>query len=181
MVSAWYPRVSAPLSFAARTSLLWPFYPDPNHNTAHRDILWGRCALSDPPYARAWALHRSIVIVLGVLFGIPALLVMAMQNDHSFGTTMFAVSSLCVFLAVPMSIYDIHQHLAHFWQPVLQTYVIRILWMIPVYGLCAWTALLLWYTDQVRACVWCEPSVYEVCSVRFEPALSSVARARVSV
>lgn len=40
--------------------------------------------------------------------------------------------------AVPISIYGIHMHLVHFSKPHIQRHVIRVLWMVPIYGLNAW-------------------------------------------
>ncbi len=46
--------------------------------------------------------------------------------------------------AVPISIYGIHMHLVHHSKPHIQRHIIRVLWMVPIYGLNAWV---------VRACV----------------------------
>lgn len=35
----------------------------------------------------------------------------------------------------------VYQHLTHFEQPELQTYIVRILWMVPVYGIESWFSL----------------------------------------
>ena len=48
---------------------------------------------------------------------------------------------MCVILAVPISIFEIFWHLVYFSNPSLQRYVIRILWMVPIYGIESWFAL----------------------------------------
>ena len=48
---------------------------------------------------------------------------------------------MCVFLAVPISVFEIFWHLVYFSNPSLQRYVIRILWMVPIYGIESWFAL----------------------------------------
>jgi hypothetical protein len=55
---------------------------------------------------------------------------------------------------VPISIYGIHMHLAHHSKPHIQRHIIRVLWMVPIYGLNAWLVRLagwhtLWYTHSV--------------------------------
>lgn len=44
---------------------------------------------------------------------------------------------------MPISIYGIHMHLAHYSKPHVQRHVVRVLWMVPLYGLNAWLALVL--------------------------------------
>ena len=39
---------------------------------------------------------------------------------------------------MPISIYGIHMHLAHHSKPHIQRHIIRVLWMVPIYGLNAW-------------------------------------------
>lgn len=48
---------------------------------------------------------------------------------------------MCVLLAVPISVFEIFWHLVYFSNPSLQRYVIRILWMVPIYGVESWFAL----------------------------------------
>ena len=48
---------------------------------------------------------------------------------------------MCVLLAVPISVFEIFWHLVYFSNPSLQRYVIRILWMVPIYGIESWFAL----------------------------------------
>ena len=72
-----------------------------------------------------------------------------------------------------MSLYDIGQHLTHFWQPVLQQYVVRVLWMVPVYALTSWLALLLWVLDQEA---FTYIPVRLACSVTYRPAAYFVGR-----
>ena len=46
-----------------------------------------------------------------------------------------------MLLAVPISVFEIFWHLVYFSNPSLQRYVIRILWMVPIYGIESWFAL----------------------------------------
>jgi len=51
------------------------------------------------------------------------------------------IAGLFVLLAVPVTIYEVAMHLEYFSRPRLQIYVIRILWMVPIYAVDAWLAL----------------------------------------
>jgi hypothetical protein len=46
-----------------------------------------------------------------------------------------------VLLGFPMSIYGIVMHLMHYNQPNVQCYVVRILWMVPIYSIESWLCL----------------------------------------
>ena len=51
------------------------------------------------------------------------------------------MAGVFVLLAVPVTIYEVAMHLEYFGRPRLQIYVIRILWMVPIYAVDAWLAL----------------------------------------
>lgn len=46
-----------------------------------------------------------------------------------------------VILGFPISIYGIFQHLSNYYQPSIQCYVVRILWMVPIYSIESWLSL----------------------------------------
>ncbi|RWS01887.1 Transmembrane protein 184C-like protein, partial [Dinothrombium tinctorium] len=60
------------------------------------------------------------------------------------------------WIAFFVAIYEIAQHLIHFNKPYLQKYVIRILWMVPIYAMNSWLALtyppVAIYLDTLREC-----------------------------
>lgn len=45
------------------------------------------------------------------------------------------VAGLFAFLALFMSIWEITRHLSNYNKPYLQKYVVRILWMVPIYAM----------------------------------------------
>ena len=51
------------------------------------------------------------------------------------------IAGVFVLLAVPVTVYEVAMHLEYFSRPRLQIYVIRILWMVPIYAVDAWLAL----------------------------------------
>jgi len=61
-----------------------------------------------------------------------------------------------VIASVPISVYEVAMHTEYYTQPRLQRHVIRILWMVPIYGVDAWFALRFRdareYLDPVREC-----------------------------
>ncbi|XP_076049143.1 transmembrane protein 184C isoform X2 [Oratosquilla oratoria] len=61
-----------------------------------------------------------------------------------------------VFLAIPITLWEIIQHLINYTKPKLQKHIIRILWMVPVYALNAWLVLAFpeqgLYLDTAREC-----------------------------
>ena len=46
-----------------------------------------------------------------------------------------------VLLGFPISIYGILSHLSNYYQPHIQCYVVRILWMVPIYSIESWLCL----------------------------------------
>ncbi|XP_075235291.1 transmembrane protein 184C isoform X2 [Lycorma delicatula] len=61
-----------------------------------------------------------------------------------------------VVLAIPISIWEIMQHMIHHSRPYLQKHIIRILWMVPIYAVNAWLGLtdpsVGIYVDCAREC-----------------------------
>ncbi len=46
-----------------------------------------------------------------------------------------------VLLTFPISMYGIIMHLSHYNQPLTQMYIVRILWMVPIYSIESWLAM----------------------------------------
>jgi len=87
------------------------------------------------------------------LVGLPVLVLHLASNLASIRVYLVVISTMFVGLAVPISLYSIRRHLLHFWVPPLQIYIVRILWMVPVYSVCTLCSLWLWVCGQ-------EPYVY---------------------
>jgi len=58
-------------------------------------------------------------------------------NDH----VAFYSAGAFVLLTVPISVREIIMHLTNFYIPSVQKYVIRILWMVPLYSIQSWLSL----------------------------------------
>jgi hypothetical protein len=52
------------------------------------------------------------------------------------------VATVFVLLTLPLSAYEIGQHLLHFNDPIIQRYIVRILWMVPIFSVQSLLALL---------------------------------------
>jgi hypothetical protein len=77
-----------------------------------------------------------------VIIAIPILTVYAVQ-EHNVGTDIaaFVSSGAFVILTIPISMYEIFNHLTHWYMPDCQKYVVRILWMVPLYSVQSWLSL----------------------------------------
>nr|XP_057924532.1 transmembrane protein 184C-like isoform X1 [Doryrhamphus excisus]XP_057924533.1 transmembrane protein 184C-like isoform X1 [Doryrhamphus excisus] len=106
---------------------------------------------------RRWIRPLVLVLYACLLAAVVPLCVWELQKDK-VGTHSKAwfIAGVFVFLTIPVSLWDILQHLVHYTQPELQRPIIRILWMVPIYSLDSWLALrypsLAIYVDTCREC-----------------------------
>ena len=66
-------------------------------------------------------------------------LVASRGSDLSEWALVVAGAFVCI--AVPLSLYDISNHVLHYVRPQLQRHYLRVLWMCPIYALQSWLAL----------------------------------------
>ncbi|XP_050362628.1 transmembrane protein 184C [Nymphalis io] len=94
--------------------------------------------------------------VLLVLILVPLLIIHSINNGFTKSDQGTLVGGGFVLLAVPISIWQITQHIVHYTKPSLQKHIIRILWMVPIYALNAWIGLEFpeqsIYMDSLREC-----------------------------
>lgn len=71
-------------------------------------------------------------------------------------TKSWFIAGIFLLLTIPVSLWGILQHLVHYTQPELQKPIIRILWMVPIYSVDSWVALvypkIAIYVDTWREC-----------------------------
>lgn len=119
--------------------------PDP---TALREPLTEAHDADDELYARLERRHGfqekatyvCLVLFIMVLLAaaLPAMLYwLAAYKKATPDKFLLPVSLIFAGVAIPVSVHGIRQHLTNFWQPVLQVYIVRILWMVPVFALCS--------------------------------------------
>jgi len=67
-----------------------------------------------------------------------------------------ALAGLFAWLSLFLSTWEVCQHLIHYNKPYLQKYIVRILWMVPIYGMNAWLGMKFpsasIYLDTLREC-----------------------------
>ncbi|XP_026491371.1 transmembrane protein 184C [Vanessa tameamea] len=94
--------------------------------------------------------------VLLVIILVPLLIIHSINNGFTKSDQGTLVGGGFVLLAVPISIWQITQHIVHYNKPSLQKHIIRILWMVPIYALNAWIGLEFpeqsIYMDSLREC-----------------------------
>ena len=90
-----------------------------------------------------WALVVVYAVIM-ILVGIAVWqLVVDPRENHVIA---WGIAAFFVAVAIPLSLSDIHMHMAHYVRPDLQRYYIRVLWMVPIYAVESWLALR--YKDQ---------------------------------
>ncbi|XP_058807087.1 transmembrane protein 184C [Phymastichus coffea] len=96
-------------------------------------------------------LYTLLIIIL-----VPILISNSIKNGFRKQDQGALVGGAFVLLAIPMSFYEIVQHMIYYTQPRLQKYIIRILWMVPIYAVNAWLGLVYpevsIYVDSLREC-----------------------------
>ncbi|KAJ2950459.1 hypothetical protein O0L34_g8702 [Tuta absoluta] len=97
------------------------------------------------------ALYVILIIVL-----VPILIANSIKRGLSKSDQGALVGGGFVLLALPISVWQITQHIVHYNKPSLQKHIIRILWMVPIYALNAWIGLEFpeqsIYVDSMREC-----------------------------
>ncbi|KAF7274176.1 hypothetical protein GWI33_013148 [Rhynchophorus ferrugineus] len=93
---------------------------------------------------------------LAALVFVPLFLVHSLKNGFNRHDQEVLVAGIFVGVAVPISLWEIIQHVIHYTQPKLQKHIIRILWMVPIYAVNAWLGLTYpkasVYVDSAREC-----------------------------
>ncbi|XP_017877649.1 transmembrane protein 184C [Ceratina calcarata] len=96
-------------------------------------------------------LYALLIIIL-----VPILLANSINNGFNKQDQGALVGGAFVLLALPIAFYEIVQHMIYYTQPKLQKYIIRILWMVPIYAVNAWLGLVYpegsIYVDSLREC-----------------------------
>ena len=91
---------------------------------------------------------RKLGEILGLLtfvcmiIAIPVLTVFGFRDKNTSDDHIaFYSAGAFVLLTVPISIREIIMHLRHYYMPNVQKFVVRILWMVPLYSIQSWLGL----------------------------------------
>lgn len=103
-------------------------------------------------------IQAAVVISYGlvILVMVPLISVRLMNKGATPDIQAWFSSGVFVLLTLPITFWEIIQHILNYTKPYLQKYIIRILWMVPIYSLNCWLALT-WprsgiYLDTIREC-----------------------------
>ncbi|KAF2880627.1 hypothetical protein ILUMI_25546 [Ignelater luminosus] len=106
---------------------------------------------------RLWIRPLAVLLyALAVLVFVPLFLIKSIEDGFNKREQEILIAGIFVWLAIPISLWEIIQHVIHYTQPRLQKHIIRILWMVPIYAINAWLVLLYpkhsIYMDSAREC-----------------------------
>jgi hypothetical protein len=116
--------------------------------------------IQQKPTSPSWTkILADITTVIGIL-GCIALIIGYSIDLYRHGKQKLYIgwfsSAGFVLLTIPISIRIIVQHLTHWVAPNIQKYVVRIVWMIPIYSVESWIALrykfMANYLEKLREC-----------------------------
>lgn len=106
-------------------------------------------------------IKKVLVFSSCVLYAIIVLVVLPLciyvkNQDHSSKVEAWFIGGIFVMATLPVSMYGIIKHALHYSKPHLQKYIIRILFMVPIYALNSWIVLKFpqtsIYLDTIREC-----------------------------
>lgn len=110
---------------------------------------------------RKMSFKRLIAILCCILYGciiviaLP-ILIYELNRHYSSRVEAWFVGGIFVLATLPFSMYGIVQHALNYSKPHLQKYIIRVLFMVPIYALNSWIVLKFpktsIYLDTVREC-----------------------------
>ncbi|KAL4229930.1 hypothetical protein ACF0H5_010321 [Mactra antiquata] len=97
-----------------------------------------------------------IIYFVLMMIAVPLCIIEVTNKDKDKHVKAWFTGGVFTLLAVPISLWEIILHVINYTKPHLQKYIIRIIWMVPIYALNAWFALrfksISIYLDTVREC-----------------------------
>ena len=96
-----------------------------------------------PPTSRMWVLASRYLLILTYVCGaaLSGWVIFALNRRHAENHEWaFAIAAIFVGITVPISLHNMNMHMTHFVSP-MQAYVLRIIWMVPIYSIQSWIAL----------------------------------------
>uniref|UniRef100_A0A2K5SG27 Transmembrane protein 184C n=2 Tax=Cebidae TaxID=9498 RepID=A0A2K5SG27_CEBIM len=106
---------------------------------------------------RQWIRPLAVVLYLvSIVVAVPLCVWELQKLEVGIHTKAWFIAGIFLLLTIPISLWEILQHLVHYTQPELQKPIMRILWMVPIYSLDSWIALkypsIAIYVDTCREC-----------------------------
>ena len=88
-----------------------------------------------------WLSLLLLVLVIAFLLVTVVYLAYASAKVGMLEWTTFLSMTPVVMITIPIALQEIRMHLLNYYMPDIQKYVVRILWMVPIYSLQSWLAL----------------------------------------
>ena len=83
-----------------------------------------------------WVLVCALIVI-----ALPFVSYDMIKSGYKTLTIAWFIAFVFVALSLPITLYEVTQHLENYRAPRLQRHVIRILWMVPIYAVDGWFAL----------------------------------------
>ncbi|KAL3266773.1 hypothetical protein HHI36_010931 [Cryptolaemus montrouzieri] len=97
-----------------------------------------------------------LTYALAALIFVPIFLIQSIEEGFQKRNKEVWIGGIFAWVAIPVSFWEIIQHVVHYTTPKLQKHIIRILWMVPIYAVNAWLGLInpenSLYVDSLREC-----------------------------
>lgn len=97
------------------------------------------CNLFSFDFIKKWKYWiRPFVVTFyatGIAILLPILIVNAYKKGLNKSNLCELIGGLFVLMSLPISLWQITQHMVHYNKPFLQKHIIRVLWMVPIYAL----------------------------------------------
>lgn len=92
------------------------------------------------PYIRRMGNFLFAITLLTMLFVVPMVTYEGIE-EHRFDFAAFDSSGVMVLGTLVLSFRLVYLHLSHWYMPQVQKYVVRIVWMVPLYAVQSWLSL----------------------------------------
>jgi hypothetical protein len=118
-----------------------PDYDDPQTEASGKHcficcVCCGPKAIACGRHWRSWLRYSFYgLYLLCILVAIPVIVVIYKREEGNLRTRTWLVGGIFLFLSIPVSLQLILLHLINYTKPHLQLFVIRILWMPPIYAM----------------------------------------------
>lgn len=102
---------------------------------------------SSKPRRIRWAfrlLYAAVAMVALAVVGYAMARVVLTRSNATYAAIAWFAGGLCTAASTMVSFYGIILHLDNYSRPRLQRWVVRVLWMVPVYSLCSFASLSLY-------------------------------------
>ena len=134
--------LSIPLLHSSPAAAAQPYHPHAHDNNTKKT--GGGGGEEECTFVRRYGEWLSVLLlVLVILFLLVTVVYLAYASAKvgMLEWTTFLSMTPIVMITIPIALQEIRMHLCNYYMPDIQKYVVRILWMVPIYSLQSWLAL----------------------------------------